>query len=164
MVIQWPSQYCKIQGCESLRQYVGMCIPHLREYFPEAYQIRKSQQQKSHKRAMQNTEYRKKFSIRVNMDNVTRYRRYRTQIIQHYSRDTNTCNCCGESHMEFLTIDHINGRNNSPNGARGIVLMRWLIENNFPEGYQILCANCNLAKGDKDKCPVSHGYGMVTHN
>ncbi len=39
---------------------------------------------------------------------------------------------------------------------RGQVLHKWVIENNFPKGFQILCHNCNYAKGikrNKNKCP-----------
>ena len=35
-------------------------------------------------------------------------------------------------------------------------LHRWIILNNFPDGFQILCTNCNFAKGMKknnNKCP-----------
>jgi len=38
----------------------------------------------------------------------------------------------------------------------GIPLHNWIIENNFPKGFQILCQNCNFAKGmirNKNKCP-----------
>jgi hypothetical protein len=26
-------------------------------------------------------------------------------------------------------------------------LINWIIENNYPDGFQILCHNCNVAKG-----------------
>ena len=29
----------------------------------------------------------------------------------------------------------------------------WLVQNNFPEGFQLLCNNCNLAKGFYGECP-----------
>jgi len=32
---------------------------------------------------------------------------------------------------------------------------RWLVENDFPEGFQILCHNCNFAK--------SHNPGGCPH-
>jgi len=37
----------------------------------------------------------------------------------------------------------------------GTKLLRWIIKNNFPEYFKILCHNCNHAKGhSKDnKCP-----------
>ena len=74
--------------------------------------------------------------------------------IEHYSSGKNCCNCCGENIYEFMSIDHINGgggkHRKSLNGER---LETWLINNNFPEGYQILCHNCNQAKGHHKICP-----------
>ena len=35
----------------------------------------------------------------------------------------------------------------------GEALNRWIIQNNFPKGFQILCQNCNFAKGHYEKCP-----------
>ena len=34
-------------------------------------------------------------------------------------------------------------------------LLVWIVKNNFPKGFQILCHNCNLAKGysKNNKCP-----------
>jgi hypothetical protein len=29
----------------------------------------------------------------------------------------------------------------------------WLIQNNFPGGYQVLCHNCNMAKAFYKVCP-----------
>ena len=64
------------------------------------------------------------------------------------------CVCCGETIIEFLTIDHINGGGTKHRkevvGGR---LYDWLIKNNFPEGYQILCMNCNMAEGIFGGCP-----------
>jgi AraC-like DNA-binding protein len=59
------------------------------------------------------------------------------------------CTCCGETIVDFLTIDHVNndGSIDRKNfGRSGNKLYRWLIDNNFPEGYQILCMNCNYSK------------------
>lgn len=68
------------------------------------------------------------------------------------------CACCSESTIEFLTIDHINNdgaEDRKANGNKlGGKLYRWLIKNNFPQGmYQILCYNCNCAKGFFGYCP-----------
>jgi len=35
-------------------------------------------------------------------------------------------------------------------------IYKWLVQNNFPSGFQTLCYNCNFAKGSKKCCPV-HG-------
>ncbi|MDE1814921.1 MAG: hypothetical protein KGI05_09715, partial [Thaumarchaeota archaeon] len=76
--------------------------------------------------------------------------------LMHYSNGTMKCACCGESIVEFLTMDHIN--NDGAEHRRKIgsaYLYSWLISNNFPEGFQVLCWNCNCARArSKDKiCP-----------
>lgn len=76
-----------------------------------------------------------------------------------YSEGQPRCVCCGETVIEFLSIDHIN--NNAPEQKRQFKtegrayshLYKWLIDNNFPEGYQVLCMNCNFAKGKYGYCP-----------
>lgn len=74
--------------------------------------------------------------------------------------DIPCCNCCGMSdHLDFLDIDHINPRKTFPENERklmGSALCRHLKKKNYPDGYQILCKNCNTAKGMKknnNKCP-----------
>ena len=32
-------------------------------------------------------------------------------------------------------------------------VVRWITKNNSPKGFQILCHNCNMAKGFYGKCP-----------
>lgn len=79
----------------------------------------------------------------------------RLQVLTHYSNGTPKCICCGESHYEFLTIDHKNGKGAKHRreiGIGGGVIYYWLIKNNFPDGFQVLCYNCNVCKGFYNKC------------
>lgn len=58
------------------------------------------------------------------------------------------CVCCGETLLEGLTIDHIGGDGAERRRARGgKSLYWWLKKNNYPSGFQVLCATCNQAKG-----------------
>ena len=67
------------------------------------------------------------------------------------------CQCCGESHEEFLTIDHIEPVGASPHKTRcGVGLYRWLKKHGFPAGFRVLCMNCNFAMGQYGYCP-HHG-------
>ena len=75
----------------------------------------------------------------------------RQAALNHYGR---ACRYCGETTEIFLTIDHIddNGathRRQINNGKTncGVQIYHWLYQNNFPEGFQVLCYNCNCAKG-----------------
>jgi hypothetical protein len=64
------------------------------------------------------------------------------------------CKCCGERRLVFLVIDHKNGGGNahrrsmlkSGKVAGAANYYAWLVRNNFPKGFQVLCHNCNYAK------------------
>jgi len=75
-------------------------------------------------------------------------RKRKLLIIEHYSNGKNICNCCGEKHIVFLTIDHINndGAEHRKKLGSAAHVYNWLIRNNFPEGYQVLCYNCNCGR------------------
>lgn len=53
----------------------------------------------------------------------------------------------------FLCIDHIDGGGNKHRAEIKGDFYRWLIDNNFPPGFQTLCHNCNMAKGLYGRCP-----------
>ncbi len=82
------------------------------------------------------------------------YRELRRRVIEHYG---GKCNCCGEKELKFLAIDHIEGNGNqhrlSVLGHKHASIYRWLVRNNFPVGFQVLCHNCNMAKGCYGICP-----------
>lgn len=84
------------------------------------------------------------------------YRELKLATIQHYSHGTNKCGCCGESHFEFLSLDHINGGGHKHRKSLKYKnLYRHLKQNNWPDGYRILCMNCNFAIGKYGDCPHS---------
>jgi hypothetical protein len=72
------------------------------------------------------------------------------------------CSCCGETEPKFLTIDHI--KNNGGSHRREDIaiskhLYRWLKNNHYPDGFQVLCMNCNLGKSRNDGvCPHKVSY------
>ena len=75
----------------------------------------------------------------------------RIDVLQAYG---NQCACCGEKEPKFLAIDHINGGGNKHRQSVGAssTFYRWLKRNDYPEGYQILCHNCKMAKGFYGEC------------
>jgi hypothetical protein len=80
-------------------------------------------------------------------------RKQRQSVLAHYG---GRCACCGETEYEFLSIDHIEGggtQHRRDIGSRGATMMRWLINNGYPEGFRVLCHNCNQAIGFYGKCP-----------
>lgn len=93
------------------------------------------------------------------------YFEQRWEVINHYTNGTFSCSCCGEHRYEFLAIDHVNNNGAAhrkevaeyygvPKCSRsGTYMPKWIIEHNFPEGFQILCHNCNMAKQHWGECP-----------
>jgi hypothetical protein len=76
------------------------------------------------------------------------------KVIDHYSNGTMKCVCCGENHIRFLTVDHINGGGRKHRESMTCRFNAWLKKNGFPSGYQILCYNCNCGKQrNKGVCP-----------
>lgn len=63
------------------------------------------------------------------------------------------CKCCGETIREFLAVDHIDGQGAMHRRTIQGDIYNWLKRNNYPAGFQVLCANCNAAKGANKKCP-----------
>lgn len=82
----------------------------------------------------------------------------RMGALNAYSNNNPQCSCCGTKHIEFLAIDHINGGGNKHRkkiGSGSGTLYRWLKRNNYPDGFRILCNNCNYSYGIYGYCP--HG-------
>lgn len=87
----------------------------------------------------------------VTNDNVERVRQYRRIVIEHYG---SKCDCCGESNVEFLAIDHIHGNGNKHRKDENIQnLAKWIVSKKFPDGFRLLCHNCNFSIGVFGYCP-----------
>lgn len=71
------------------------------------------------------------------------------------------CACCGEDRIEFLSIDHMNGggKKHRKEVGYGQRFYSWLAKNQFPEGFRVLCFNCNLSLGFHGYCP--HGNPAI---
>lgn len=92
------------------------------------------------------------------------HRRLKIEILSHYSRGKIKCICCNETQVLFLTIDHVNNDGNIQRSALGGLsgqrFYEWLRINKFPEGFQVLCFNCNYGKfANGGICP--HAKPMI---
>lgn len=83
------------------------------------------------------------------------------EILKQYSAsDPPVCAChgCGVSSIQFLTLDHTDGDGAShrklTQSFGGSKFYQWVKDNDFPSGLQVLCMNCNMAKGNRKECPV----------
>lgn len=86
-----------------------------------------------------------------------------------FARYGNECACCGVSERAFLTLDHVNGDgaaerkvaaaelHRDPRAFAGVGFYKWLRRQGFPDGYAVLCWNCNYAKHRLGVCPHQHG-------
>ncbi len=77
----------------------------------------------------------------------------------HYCIGLIQCSKCGFEDIRALCIDHINGDganhrrqitsndlSKKPRDGGGSNTYRWLKRNGYPEGFQVLCFNCNQIK------------------
>jgi hypothetical protein len=108
----------------------------------------------SHERKEYDQKYRDENRERRRIQVRIKYRKYRRLVINHYG---GSCACCGESNMEFLAVDHINGGGNKHRTELGRSVARhfyrWLKKHGFPDGYRVLCHNCNQSIGLYGYCP-----------
>ena len=91
------------------------------------------------------------------IDRALKRLKSKLDAIGFYSGGTVKCACCGESILQFLTIDHIKGGGDKHRatikGLAGVNFYKWLRKQGYPEGYQVLCYNCNCGKGRGEICP-----------
>lgn len=76
----------------------------------------------------------------------------RAKVLQHYG---GCCACCSETEETFLTLDHIenDGALRRKEQGSGSQLYKWIVRNGYPEGFQVLCWNCNWGKQRHGVCP-----------
>lgn len=90
----------------------------------------------------------------------TSYKKNKEEVVAAYG---GKCNCCGETEISFLCIDHVNG-----NGSRerkrlgyqgaGPAFYRRLKRLGYPKrNYQLLCMNCNASKHLLGECAHKRG-------
>ena len=85
--------------------------------------------------AAKNNERRKKYTLS-----------YKLRVLDAYGG--RVCVGCGEDEVVVLSIDHVHGGGNkhrqSINTPSGTAFYQWLIRNNFPPGFRVLCMNCQF--------------------
>lgn len=73
--------------------------------------------------------------------------RAREAVFDHYGR---VCSCCGESEFQFLTLDHVDGRNPELDPKGGVSLYASLVRRarlfGWPTNLRTLCFNCNCGR------------------
>ena len=79
-------------------------------------------------------------------------RKRRVTVIEHYGGE---CVCCRETTFEFLCINHKDGGGEKHRAevGQGSHMVTWILDNNFPDFFNIMCHNCNQAIGYYGYCP-----------
>ena len=77
--------------------------------------------------------------------------KYKHLVVQGYG---GKCISCGQPEEIFMQIHHPGGNGKTDRERRGgnsLTLYKWLVDNNFPRGYELLCANCHYAISQKQR-------------
>ena len=108
---------------------------------------RDKEKEKAYKREYWRTHeaYRKKNTERAPRSYYKHRDDYRKLVFDHYGW---SCSCCGESHPDFLTLDHVNGggRKHRAEVGNGRLMYRWIVKHGFPSDFRTLCFNCNCGR------------------
>jgi len=94
-------------------------------------------------------EYRENNRDKLRAYQTKRRRQLKFDALAKYGE---VCQSCGFSDWRALQIDHIDNNGaeerKSLGGQKfsGRVFYEWLKKQNYPKGYQTLCANCNVIK------------------
>jgi len=131
---------------------------------PEKFATRNRRYAETHRKQIRN------YSRKYRQQDPERYRQYtrdyrirlKLEVLVHYGGDPPKCACCGENHIEFLTIDHIHGGGKRHRKKIGTNIYNWLKKTKFPDGFRVLCMNCNSALGFYGYCPHQKERGKIT--
>ena len=103
---------------------------------------------------IKDAEYREKNREALNSKSRDRRIAAKNTILERYGK---SCKHCGFDDIRALQLDHIDGNGNEERikvgGSvrfSGANFYLYLIKQGLPDGYQTLCANCNMIKSLKN--------------
>lgn len=145
------NEYLKKYGKETREKYRPYHKEYKRKYRfkPEVKEYDRKYAEKHNKTEEHKQSY-EKHRPKKNIKSTDRRKEQKMITIPHYSKGTMKC----ELHKQFwgneftdfdlLTIDHVNGGGTKHRKEiKGGNIHHWLIKNGLPEGYRVLCWNCN---------------------
>ncbi len=139
-------EYCEFSFCDhTLDNHQSWCKNCVKEY-----QRKYREKNKEKIKGFSKNHYIKN-KIQINRKACDRRWEQKLKVIKYYG---GCCVCCGEKEPKFLTIDHINNDGGYQRKTRtGMHHYDWIIKTNYPKDLQVLCYNCNCAKGFFGRCP-----------
>ena len=92
--------------------------------------------------------YSKQYYLEHKQESRERRQRFKLEVLSHYSGVIPCCARCGITDLDVLCLDHKNngGHQHRQQIGGGGKFYTWIKANNFPDGFQVLCANCNMKK------------------
>ncbi len=120
-------------------------LQYLHKYYLEHQEKKKEYNQRNWGKYQSDPEYRERRKKAANESHA----RIKLNVLSHYSNGKLQCAICGFNDIRALCLDHINNcgmKKRFLTGSGGRKLAFFLSKNNFPEGFQVLCANCNSIK------------------
>lgn len=102
-------------------------------------------------------------SIRKHVCKLCYGRKWRAQVkLEMLNALGRKCRCCGETNPLFLTLDHVQNDGASHRASFKSTNVELIYQQAKCEGwpadkYQLLCMNCNFAKGHFGVCPHEEG-------
>lgn len=72
---------------------------------------------------------------------------YKEAAVNVYTNGNAACVWCGQADIDVLCLDHVNNDGaNHRRTRRTANIYRYVCMNDYPEGFQVLCFNCNIKK------------------
>jgi hypothetical protein len=113
------------------------------------------EEKRAHKRRY-DKQWRKENPDKVLKHATDRHDRMKRKVIEAYG---GKCECCEETDLHFLTIDHVAGfvpdEHKFKSGRRisGTAFLALLEKEGFPDTCRVLCWNCNCSRAYYGFCP-----------
>jgi len=145
-----------MMACEKRKEYSKQYYLLNKEWFKQYYLLNrerilaKCRENREIKREQDRHRYVKNRGKMLASVSKRRYQ-LKLEVLTHYGNGGYACVKCGFDDIRALSIDHIEGGGGQHRLALGLgkyhgTIYRWLKKNNYPEGYQTLCMNCQYIK------------------
>lgn len=149
---------CGKEKSETNKVKCSLCLDRARQS-NQKYQTHNPKAKEVRNRWKTNSDSRNK-----NRESRKRWRRnFKYKVIQFFG---GKCECCLETTLAFLQIDHVNkdGKTHRHEIGRSVKLLRDMLKHPTRYKLRVLCANCHFAITNLGSCPHKendHGLAEV---